>query len=48
MKNATIGLRISEEEKQKLEEVAMIKDVSISQLIREMIRNYFGENKEDK
>lgn len=48
MKNATIGLRISEAEKQKLELIAANKDIPISQLIREAIRYYLMMNGENK
>lgn len=41
MKTANIGLRISEEEKAKLEAIAKEKDVPVSQLIRELVRQYF-------
>lgn len=46
MKTATIGLRISEAEKQKLELIAANKDVPISQLIREAIRYYILKESE--
>lgn len=43
MKTATIGLRISEQEKAQLEIVAAKKDIPLSQLIREAIREFLKE-----
>jgi predicted transcriptional regulator len=40
MKNTTITLRISEQEKSKLTEFAEKKDISVSQLIREAVKQY--------
>ena len=44
MKTATIGLRISEQEKEQLEAIAAKRDVSLSQIIREIIKEYLKEN----
>lgn len=46
MKNTTIGIRISEQEKEKLITIAAKKDIPLSQLVREAVREYM--NKEDK
>ena len=46
MKNTAITFRLNEREKQKLEMIAKLKDVPVSQLIREAIRNTI--QKEDK
>lgn len=43
MKTANITLRISEEEKQKIMELAKEKDISVSQLIRELCREIFNK-----
>lgn len=43
MKTATIGVRIKEEEKEKLEAIAASKDIPLSQLVREAIKNYIQE-----
>ncbi len=50
MKTATITLRISEEEKQKIIELAKKRDIPVSQLIRELCREIFneGENNNGK
>ena len=42
MKTETITLRISEEEKQKITELAKEKDIPVSQLIRELCREIFN------
>lgn len=44
MKTATIGLRISEHEKKQLETIAAKKDIPLSQIIRELVKNYLKEN----
>ena len=41
LKTETITLRISEEEKQKIMELAKEKDISVSQLIRELCKEIF-------
>lgn len=41
MKTSTITLRISEEEKNKIIELAKKKDIPVSQLIRELCRESF-------
>ena len=41
MKTSTITLRISEEEKNKITELAKNKDIPVSQLIRELCREVF-------
>lgn len=41
MKTSTITLRISEEEKNKITELAKKKDIPVSQLIRELCREVF-------
>ena len=43
MKTETITLRISEEEKQKITELAKKKDIPVSQLIRELCREIFNQ-----
>ena len=46
MKKTTIGLRISEQEKERLIAIAAKKDIPLSQLVREAVREYM--NKEGK
>ena len=46
MKNTSITLRISEQEKEALAAIATKKDIPLSQLVREAVRAYL--NKEDK
>lgn len=41
MKTTSITLRISEEEKTKIMEIAKKRDISVSQLIRELCREVF-------
>ena len=43
MKNTSITLRISEQEKEQLMAIAASKDVPMSQIIREAIRRYIKE-----
>lgn len=43
MKTSTITLRISEEEKEKITEIAKKRDIPVSQLIRELCREIFKE-----
>ena len=43
MKTSTITLRISNEEKEKITELAKKKDIPVSQLIRELCREIFQE-----
>ena len=43
MKTASITIRLSENEKEKLVELANKKDISVSQLIRESFRKLFEE-----
>lgn len=43
MKDATITLRISEEEKEKITKLAKEKDIPVSQLIRELCREIFNK-----
>ena len=43
MKDATITLRISEDEKKKIVELAKERDIPVSQLIRELCREIFNE-----
>ena len=45
MKTSTITLRISEEEKNKIIELAKKKDIPVSQLIRELCREVFQKEK---
>ena len=45
MKTSTITLRISEEEKEKITEIARKRDIPVSQLIRELCREIFEEDK---
>lgn len=46
MKNTSITLRLSEQEKEQLKAIADKKDIPLSQLIREACREYI--HKEDK
>ena len=43
MKTEKITLRISEEEKQKITELAKKRDIPVSQLIRELCREIFNQ-----
>ncbi len=43
MKNTTITIRISEQEKEALVAIAAKKDVPVSQLVREAIREYLKQ-----
>lgn len=45
MKTTSITLRISEEEKAKIMEIAKKRDIPVSQLIRELCREIFKEEK---
>lgn len=40
MKNSSITIRISEQEKEKITAIAASKDVPVAQIIREAIREY--------
>jgi len=40
---AHIGIRLSDQEKEKLEESAQQNDLTISQILRKLIRKYLGE-----
>lgn len=40
MKNSTITIRINDQEKARLAEIAKEKDISVAQIIREAIRDY--------
>ena len=40
MKNSTITIRINDQEKVRLAEIAKEKDISVAQIIREAIRDY--------
>ena len=44
MKNATITIRLSDQEKAQLEKLAARWDAPISQLVREAIREYYKED----
>lgn len=44
MKNATITIRISEQEKEALKEIAECYDRPMSQMIRELIKTFIQEN----
>ena len=48
MKTSTITLRISEEEKNKIIELAKKKDIPVSQLIRELCRKIFEEEESNQ
>ena len=48
MKTSTITLRISEEEKNKIIELAKKKDIPVSQLIRELCRKIFEEKENNQ
>ena len=43
MKTSTITIRISDEEKNKIMEMAKKRDIPVSQLIRELCRQIFKE-----
>ena len=43
MKNSTITIRINDQEKTKLAEIAKEKDISVAQIIREAIREYLAK-----
>lgn len=43
MKTATLGIRMSEAEKKKLEAIAERKDIPVSQIVREAIREYIKQ-----
>lgn len=45
MKNVSITFRLSEAEKEKLEVIAKKKDIPVSQLIREAVREVFQKEK---
>lgn len=47
-KRATITFRLSEQEKKQLEAVGAVRDMPISQLIREAVREYLNNLEEDK
>lgn len=44
MKNATITIRISEQEKEALKEIAERFDCPMSQMVRELIKTFIMEN----
>ena len=46
MKNTTITFRLTEAEKQQIEAAAAKKDIPVSQLIREAIREAINQQKE--
>ena len=43
VKTEVLNIRISENEKAKLKEIAAKKDIPMSQIIREIIKNYIQE-----
>lgn len=43
MKTEKITIRISDQEKEKLQAIAVKKDIPMSQIIREIIKNYIQE-----
>lgn len=43
MKDSTLTLRISEQEKEQIKALAQKKDIPASQLVREILRNYIKE-----
>ena len=43
MKNSTITIRINDQEKARLAEIAKEKDISVAQIIREAIREYLAK-----
>lgn len=45
MKDARLTLRISEQEKKEIEVIAAKRDVSVAQLVREVLRDYVAVNK---
>lgn len=47
MKDATITIRISEQEKQYLMEAAARRDIALSQLIREALREYVEPTRQE-
>lgn len=44
IKTSQIGIRISDEEKEALRKISEKQDITMSQLIRKMIRNFIAEN----
>lgn len=42
MKDTNITFKLSEEEKQRIKDVARQKDIPVSQFIRELIKQYFN------
>ena len=44
MKSATITIRLSEQDKTQLEAIAERKDIPISQMVREAIKEYIKED----
>ena len=46
IKDSNLTIRLNEQEKQKIKELASKRDISVSQLIRELCREVF--DKEDK
>ena len=49
MKNATITFRLNEQEKERLEQLAAVKDIPVSQLVRALIKEAIQkeENNDD-
>ena len=45
---AHIGVRLSDQEKEMLEESAQQNDLTISQILRKLIRKYLGESKDGR
>lgn len=48
MKDTTIGFRIDEVEKEALKKVCDKEDISMSQLLRRIIKQYIAEHQEQK
>lgn len=42
MKDTNITFKLSEEEKQRIKDIARQKDIPVSQFIRELIKQYFN------
>lgn len=47
MKTASITIRISEDEKERFNKIAAKKDVPLSQLIREAMREYLNQEEKE-
>lgn len=48
MKTASLTIRLSEEEKEKLKAMAAARDIPVSQLVRELCNKIFKEDKNNE